>query len=83
MITLYNIDAGTFMELLDKVRDDVFLVTDEGDRINMKSKLCQLYGIRLLLNAIDNGKITASLECKDPADKMLFIDYLVTNKIPA
>lgn len=83
MITLYNIDAGKFIDLLEKAKGDVYLVTDEGDRMNMKSKLCQLYGVRHLLNAVDNGKITASLECKDPADTKMFLDYLVSKKIPA
>lgn len=83
MITLYNIEAGRFIDLLEKAKGDVFLVTDEGDRINMKSKLCQLYGVKLLLSAVENGKITACLDCKDPSDTMMFLDYLVSKKIPA
>ena len=83
MITLYSIDADKFAKLLDKAKGSVYLVTPEGDKINMKSKLCQLYGMKVLLNAVDNGKITASLECTDPADTMMFIDYLFSEKIPA
>ena len=83
MIKLYIVETNKFMDLIEKAKGDVFLVTDEGDRINMKSKLCQLYGIRLLLNAVDNGKITACLECTESEDKIMFLDYMMTNKVPA
>lgn len=80
MIKLINIEPGKFMELLDKAKGEVYLVTDEGDKINMKSKLCQLYGLKILLGAIQDGKISASLECSETEDTTMFVDYLFSGK---
>lgn len=44
---LYDIDIVKLIDLLDKAKGNVYLVTDDGDKLNLKSKLCQLVGIRL------------------------------------
>ena len=80
MIKLIDIEPAKFMELLDKAKGEVYLITDEGDRINMKSKLCQLYGLKILLTAVRDGKISASLDCSDPDDTTMFVDYLFSGK---
>lgn len=43
-----------------------FLVTSEGDKLNLKSKLCQLIG---LTEIIEGGKIDeAEIVCTNPED---------------
>ena len=39
-----NIDAQKFVEALDKCKGNVYLVTDENDKFNLKSKLSQQIG---------------------------------------
>ena len=66
-VELHDVDVKEFLAVIDTCEGDVFLVTDEGDRLNLKSKLCQLIGLTQL---IDGGKITnAHLECHNPEDE--------------
>ncbi len=66
-IELHDVDVQEFLSILDTCEGDVFLVTEEGDRLNLKSKLCQLIGLTKL---IEGGKITnAHIECRNPEDE--------------
>ena len=52
---IYNInDVNKFFEVVDKCKGKVELVTGEGDRLNLKSKLCQYVA---LADAFSNGTI--------------------------
>ena len=57
MINLHDIDVTKFLAVLDTCEGNVYLVTSEGDRLNLKSKLCQLVGLTKL---IEGGKIADS-----------------------
>ena len=46
---LDNIDVATLMKALDECKGNVILLTDEGDRFNLKSKLSQMTGIMKLI----------------------------------
>ena len=48
-----NIDVHKFMDALDRCKGNVYLVTEENDRFNLKSKLSQLAGI---VKLIEGGK---------------------------
>lgn len=62
-----DFDLKTFTEVLDSCEGEVFMVTPEGDRINLKSKLCQLLGFTRL---IEGGRVThARVECSNKADE--------------
>ena len=66
-IELHDVEVQAFLAEIDKCEGDVFLVTDEGDRLNLKSNLCQLIGLTQL---IEGGKISnAHLECQKPEDE--------------
>ena len=57
----------SLIHILEACRGPVYLVTREGDRLNLKSKLCQLVGLTQL---IEGGKIAeAFVECEDPEDE--------------
>ena len=67
VMSLHNIDVSEFLNVLDTCKGNVYLVTHEGDKINLKSKLSQLLGLTRL---IEGGKITeACLICDNPADE--------------
>ena len=38
ILSLHNIDVAEFLAILDTCEGNVFLVTNEGDRLNLKSK---------------------------------------------
>lgn len=66
-IELHDVDVQAFLTVIDTCEGDVFLVTDEGDRLNLRSKLCQLIGLTKL---IEGGKISnAHIECQKPEDE--------------
>lgn len=66
-IELHDVDVQAFLSVIDTCEGDVFLVTDEGDRLNLRSKLCQLIGLTKL---IEGGKISnAHIECQKPEDE--------------
>ena len=42
-MTLHDIDVADFIKTLDSCKGDVYLETAEGDVLNLKSKLCQIW----------------------------------------
>ena len=67
IMSLHNIDVAEFLAVLDTCEGNVFLVTNEGDRLNLRSKLCQLVGLTKL---IEGGKIAeASILCDNKNDE--------------
>lgn len=67
ILSLHNIDVAEFLAVLDTCEGNVFLVTNEGDRLNLKSKLCQIVGLTKL---IEGGKIAeASIICENKNDE--------------
>lgn len=65
-ISLHDIDVQELCKIIDACKGDVFLETEEGDRLNLKSKLCQVVG---LTNLIQGGTIAdATLSCTNAED---------------
>ena len=67
ILELHDIDVTEFLAVLDTCEGNVFLVTREGDHLNLKSKLCQLVGLKQL---IEGGKIAeAYIVCENKDDE--------------
>ena len=66
-LVLHDIDVPEFLRVLDTCTGDVFLMTREGDKLNLRSKLCQLVGLTQL---IEGGKIAeAFIMCENEDDE--------------
>ena len=66
-VELHDVDVPAFLKVLDECEGKVFLVTNEGDKLNLKSKLSQLVGLTKL---IEGGKIAeAYIVCENPEDE--------------
>ena len=66
IMNLHNIDVAEFLAVLDTCEGNVYLVTGEGDKLNLRSKLCQLIGLTKL---IEGGRIAeASIYCESKND---------------
>lgn len=64
-----NVDVHQFMQALDSCSGDVMLITDEGDKFNLKSKLSQITG---LMKLIEGGKlVSAKIYCSKQEDEAL------------
>ncbi|MDL2325335.1 hypothetical protein LJC61_09395 [Ruminococcaceae bacterium OttesenSCG-928-A16] len=75
---LHDFNLKEFMEVLDSCEDDVYLVTDEGDRLNLKSKLMQLIGFTKL---IEGGIVShAHIECKNKEDEQKLFRFNLFGK---
>ena len=71
-MTVQNItDINKFFDVVDSCKGKVELITGEGDRLNLKSKLCQYVS---LANIFSNGEIP-EMEIlayeKEDVDKLL------------
>lgn len=67
MVELHDVDVPSFLKLLDSCEGEVYLMTRDGNRLNLKSKLCQLVGLTTL---IEGGKIAeAFVMCEKEADE--------------
>lgn len=67
MVELHDVDVPEFIKVLDSCEGNVYLVSREGDHLNLKSKLCQLVGLTQL---IQGGKIAeAFIVCENPDDE--------------
>lgn len=66
-VEVNDISIQDFTKAISECKGDVYMVTAEGDRLNLKSKLCQLIGFAAL---IKGGTVTsARLECTNKEDE--------------
>ncbi len=64
---IHGVDVSAMMEALDQTKGNVYLITKEGDKINLKSKLSQITG---LFSLLQGGKIVdATIIAEDPEDE--------------
>lgn len=77
MVQLHDIDVPAFLKVLDSCEGNVYLVSREGDHLNLKSKLCQLVGLTQL---IEGGKIAeAFIVCENPDDETKLFRFNLFN----
>lgn len=79
MLELHDVDVQSFLSVLDSCEGNVYLVTREGDHLNLKSKLCQLVGLTKL---IEGGKISdAYIVCENPDDEAKLFRFNLFGKV--
>ena len=67
-----------FFEAVDQCKGKVELVTGEGDRLNLKSKLCQYVS---LANIFSNGEIPElEIIAHEPEDVNRLVSFMMSNK---
>ncbi len=72
-VELHKINFQKFIEAIDQCKGNVWLVTEEGDRLNLKSKFCQLLGIAKI---VEGGMVNeAKIICDDPEDDSLLFRF--------
>mgnify|MGYP004684212115 FL=1 len=79
-LKLHNIDINDFIKTVDTCKGGVFLETEEGDCLNLKSKLCQLTGLTKL---IEGGIIVeATVRCENPEDESKLFRFNLYQEVP-
>lgn len=67
ILNIHDINVSEFLAVLDTCEGNVFLVTRDGDKLNLRSKLSQLVGLTQL---IEGGRIAeASIVCENKNDE--------------
>lgn len=75
---IYNItDIENFLKVVKDCQGKVELISSEGDRLNLKSKLCQYLTLSKLFSASNEEIPELELVCYNPEDALRFVDYLI------
>ena len=68
-------DIDKFFEVVESCKGKVELITGEGDRLNLKSRLTQYVS---MANIFSNGEIPElELVASEPEDVMKLVDFMV------
>lgn len=68
-------DFSHFLDAVEACNEDVYFVTKDGDRLNLKSELCRYIFAVVAANPrlLENGE----LECKSDMDLERFREFLL------
>lgn len=73
---VFNItDPEKFFEVVGRCKGRVELVTGEGDRLNLKSKLCQYLAITQMFKEAKIPEI--ELVISEPEDANILLNYMI------
>ena len=64
---IHDLDVAAFIQELNKCTGQVWLTTDEGDRINLMSAFCRVIGLMSILQGAKFGQ--ATIECENIEDE--------------
>lgn len=72
-VELRKIHFDKFIEAIDQCKGNVWLITDDGDRLNLKSRFCQLLGVSKI---VEGGIVNdAKIICENPEDDSLLFRF--------
>ena len=75
---LTNIDqVNDFLKVVDECKEDVYLTSSFGDKINLKSKLSQYIAVAALLG---NHGEELELWCDSKDDEARMLDFLAIHR---
>lgn len=77
---VHDLDFNEFIKALDTCAGDVFLETEDGDVLNLKSKLCQIMGIATILNGARVSE--ATIRCTNPEDEIKLFRFNLYHDMP-
>lgn len=79
-LELHNIDFDDFLKAIDTCKGDVYLETEDGDVLNLKSRLCQMIGLSTILS---NPEISvATIRCTNPEDETALFRFNLYGEMP-
>ena len=79
-IDMHNIDFNDLIKTVQACTGDVFLETDEGDSLNLKSRLCQMIGLAGLLSKAEIAE--ASIRCVNRDDESKLFRFNLYQEVP-
>ena len=78
-VDISSVDFNALCKVIDtECKGNVYLITPEGDKLNLKSKLCQLLGLSKILSCAEIAN--ATLKCDNIDDEALLFRYNLYGK---
>ncbi len=75
---LQNIrDVDSFFNVIRQCKGNVYLISPEGDQLNLKSELCRYFTFAELLASETNFIKQLDLKIEDPEDTARLINYMI------
>ena len=75
MVELHDIDVPAFLKVLDSCEGEVYLMTRDGDRLNLKSQLSK-YLFLVAVNSEDSAGLREGVIRCEPEDAAILQEYL-------
>ena len=79
-IALHNVDFDDLIAVIDSCKGNVYLETEDGDSLNLKSKLSQMLGISTILANTEISE--AWVRCDNPDDESKLFRFDLYGEIP-
>lgn len=73
LLNLTNIEG--FFDVVEACRGNVYLISPQGDRFNLKSTLCKYVAFADLLSRASIDEL--ELECEKQEDNAKFLDFMI------
>ena len=80
-IDMHNIDFNDLIKTVQACEGDVFLETDEGDSLNLKSRLCQMIGLAGILQGAEIAE--ATIRCLNKNDESKLFRFNLYQEVPS
>lgn len=77
-VDVRNVDFQELCEVIDSCKGNVYLTTEDGNKLNLKSKLCQLIGLTQILKCATVEEVI--LICDNPEDESTLFKYNLYGK---
>lgn len=79
-LRLHDVDFNEFLKAVDSCKGDVYLETEDGDILNLKSRLCQMLGLSTVLKGAEIGE--AVVRCANPDDETILFRFNLYGEMP-
>ncbi|MBQ6717502.1 MAG: hypothetical protein IJN22_01265 [Clostridia bacterium] len=79
-IQLHNVDFEDLIKVIDKCTGDVYLETNDGDSLNLKSRLCQILGLSTILASTEIEE--AWVRCTKKEDETMIFRFNLYGEMP-
>lgn len=75
---VHDLDLQGFVNELTNCTGNVWMTTEDGDKINLQSAFCRIIGV---MSVLEGGKLSeATIECENPDDESRLFRYNLYGK---
>lgn len=79
-IAIHNVDFDDLIKVIESCQGNVYLETEDGDSLNLKSKLSQMLGVSTILSSAEISQ--AWVRCEKQEDESKLFRFDLYREIP-